>query len=359
MFEPLDDPRPPTFDAAFRRRVVRRAHQRRRRRLAGGAGAAAVAVVAGAAGVYGPSVWRARDLERVEVAGTAPVANGEPVTVLVLGADGPRTDGVTGTRVDTIVLARLDPEAGRLSLLSLPRDLAVSDPTGAPVPINSLAGDLGALVGVVEQQIGVPLDHVVQVDFSRFAALVDRIGGVDVRVDDPVRDVASGLLLEDTGCVTLDGEEALALVRSRRVEHLQPDGTWLRDPHSDLRRVETQRVVMAAALAGLDRLGWTPAEMRSQVEWAVDHVTIDAGLSLEDLVQLGSSAAALGPDDVAGATLPVVPHPSDANRLAADPAAAPAAVAAFVAGDPLPLSAPLGAGEPPSVAPIGPVVAPC
>jgi LCP family protein required for cell wall assembly len=343
MFEPLDDPRPPTFDAAFRRRVVRRAHQRRRRRLAGGAGAAAVAVVAGAAGVYGPSVWRARDLERVEVAGTAPVANGEPVTVLVLGADGPRTDGVTGTRVDTIVLARLDPEAGRLSLLSLPRDLMVTDPTRAPV----------------EQQIGVPLDHVVQVDFSGFAGLVDRIGGVDVRVDDPVRDVASGLLLEDTGCVTLDGEEALALVRSRSVEHLQPDGTWLRDPHSDLRRVETQRAVVAAALAGLDRLGWTPAEMRSQVEWAVDHVTIDAGLSLEDLVQLGSSAAALGPDDVAGATLPVVPHPSDANRLAADPAAAPAAVAAFVAGDPLPPIAPLGAGEPPSVAPVGPVVAPC
>jgi LCP family protein required for cell wall assembly len=316
-------------------------------------------MVAGAAGLYGPSVWRARDIERVEVAGTAPVENGEPVTVLVLGADGPRTDGVTGTRVDTIVLARLDPEAGRLSLLSLPRDLMVTDPTGAPVPINSLAGDLGALVGVVEEQIGVPLDHVVQVDFSGFAGLVDRIGGVDVRVDDPVRDVASGLLLEDTGCVTLDGEEALALVRSRSVEHLQPDGTWLRDPHSDLRRVETQRAVVAAALAGLDRLGWTPAEMRSQVEWAVDHVTIDAGLSLEDLVQLGSSAAALGPDDVAGATLPVVPHPSDANRLAADPAAAPAAVAAFVAGDPLPPIAPLGAGEPPSVAPVGPVVAPC
>jgi hypothetical protein len=57
--------------------------------------------------------------------------------------------------------------------------------------------------------------------------------------------------------------------------------------------------------------------------------------------------------------LPVVPHPSDANRLAADPAAAPAAVAAFVAGDPLPPIAPLEAGEPPSVAPVGPVVAPC
>jgi hypothetical protein len=77
------------------------------------------------------------------------------------------------------------------------------------------------------------------------------------------------------------------------------------------------------------------------------------------MVRLDSSAAALGPDDVAGATLPVVPHPSDANRVAADPAAAPAAVAAFVAGDQLPPSAPPGAEEPPSVASVDPVVAPC
>lgn len=359
MFEPLDDPRPPAFGAAFRRRVVRRAHQRRRRRLAGGAGAAVVVMAAGAAGLYGPSAWRARDIERVEVAGTAPVADGEPVTVLVLGADGPRTDGVTGTRVDTILVARLDPAAGRLSLLSLPRDLMVTDPAGAPVMINSVAGDLGALVGVVEQQIGIPLDHVVRVDFRGFVALVDRIGGVDVRVDTATRDTASGLVLDGAGCVTLDGEEALALVRSRRLELLAPDGTWQRDPHADIRRVATQRVVVAAALAGLDRLGWSPAEVSDQVEWAVNHVTIDAGLSLEDMVWLGSSVAALGPDDVAGVTLPVVPHPADENRFAVDPAAAPATVAAFVAGEPLPPSAPFGAGEPPSVAPVDPVVAPC
>lgn len=359
MFEPLDDPQPPTFDAAFRRRVVRRAHQRRRRRLAGGAGVVAAVVAAGMAGLYGPSVWRARDIERVEVAGTAPVANGEPVTVLVLGADGPRTDGVNGIRVDTIVLARLDPEAGKLSLLSVPRDLIVTDPTGAPVAIRSLAGDLGALVGAIENQIGVPLDHVVEVDFDGFVALVDRIGGVDVRVGTAMRDEASGFLVEAAGCVTLDGDEALALVRSRRLELLAPDGTWQMDPYSDLRRVETQRAVMAAALAGLNRLGWSPGQVGDQVAWAVDHLTVDAGLSLEDMVRLGSSAAALGADDIAGATLPVVPHPSDVNRLAVDPAAAPATIAAFVAGDPLPPRAPVEAEEPPSVAPSDPLVAPC
>ena len=235
----------------------------------------------------------------------------------------------------------------------------VSDPTGTQVTLSSLAGDPGALVGVVEQQIGVPLDHVVQVDLDGFVALVDRIGGVEVRVDAPTRDTATGLLVGEAGCVGLDGEQALALVRSRRLEFLAPDGTWQQDPHADLRRVESQRTVVAAALSGLDRLGWSPGEVSDQVEWAVDHVTIDAGLSLEDTVRLASSAAAIGPDDVAGMTLPVVPHPADANRLAPDPAAAPAAVAAFVAGDPLPLSPSTAVPEPPSVTPAAPVFAPC
>ena len=57
---------------------------------------------------------------------------------------------------------------------------------------------------------------------------------------------------------------------------------------SDLRRVENQRAVVTAALTGLDELGWTPGALRDEVEWAVDHMTVDAGLSLDDLVRLGT-----------------------------------------------------------------------
>jgi len=65
---------------------------------------------------------------------------------------------------------------------------------------------------------------------------------------------------------------------------------------------------------------------------------------------------------VTGATLPVVSDPADMNRLAADPDRAAAAVAAFVAGDPVPPSAPSApdeAGPPPIVVTSDPVVAPC
>ncbi len=361
MFEQLDDPRPPAFGDGFRQAVVRRARQRRRhRRLAGGAGVAMASLVVGAGGLYGRALWRSNEIERVDVAGTAPVASGDPVTVLVLGTDGHEPDG-TGPRADTILLARIDPGAGTAAILSLPRDLMVESPGGdGPLMINAVAAQgLDDLVTVIEAQVGIPVDHVVEVGLDGFRSLVDRIGGIDVWVDAPVRDARSGLYLTDLGCVTLDGEEVLALVRSRMVEVLDESGTWVRDPLSDLRRVDTQRRVMIAALAALSDDSVDPVTLNGHVDWAVDHVAIDSGLGVEDLVGLAQAAAALDPAAVSQQTLPVVPYPDDVNRLAADPERAQAVVDAFTSGQPLPSP---GAGAPGGAAsqlPGGPVVEPC
>jgi LCP family protein required for cell wall assembly len=342
VFEHLDDPRPPAFGAGFRHAVVDRARRRRRhRRMAGGAGVAVASLIVGVGGLYGRVLWRAHDIERVDVAGTASVGTGEPVTVLVVGTDA-RGSLASGGRTDTMLLARLDPEAGTGALLSLPRDLMVEPPGGgAPVLLSALAADYGldGLVTVVETQVGVPVDHVVQVDFDGFRSLVDRIGGIDVWVDTAVRDDRSGLYLDQLGCVTLDGEQALALARSRKIEVMDASGTWVRDPWSDLRRVETQRV-MVAALAGLVDEGADPISLTQHVEWAVANLTLDSGLGVEELVRLAEAAAALEPASVAMQTLPVVPYPGDVNRLAADPDRAPAAVDAFVTGQPVPAAPP-------------------
>ena len=280
------------------------------------------------------------------------------MTVLLTATDARVDDGVAegdvGVRTDTILVARLDPGEHRLSLLSLPRDLIVADAAGAPVLINSFAGDPAALLDAVETQIGIPVDHVVQVDVDGFRALVDRIGGIDVFFPAAVRDTGSGLYVDTLGCTRLDGEAALALARSRNLEVLMEDGSWWHDPYSDLGRVERQRVVVAAALAGLDRTGRSPGEVRDQVDWVVDHVTIDAGLSLDDLMELGRTVATLGAEDVDGATIPVTVHPADPNRLALAPEAA-ATVSAFVAGDPLPASTGI---EPLPAVPLTPSVAP-
>ncbi len=308
MFEHLDDPRPPVFGAASRHAVVRRAHRRRRRQLAGGMGVAAATLVAGAGGLYGRAAWRLGQVERTEVAGTADVPAGEPVTFLVRGVDA-RTGPDDAGRSDTLLLARLDPGAGTASLLSLPRDLLVTDPaTGADVRVNELGAD--AQVAVAESQLGVPVDHVVEVGFDGFRALVDLVGGVEVRVDAAVRDTRSGLFLDELGCVTLDGEEALALVRSRHRETLDDSGRWVVDPMADLGRAATQRAVVVAALADLAGRA-DPISVDRLAGWLAEHVTVDAALDAGDLADLVRAALAVDPAAVTVAQLPVTIAPGD------------------------------------------------
>lgn len=340
MFEHLDDPRPPALGEGFRRTVVRRAHWRRRRQLAGGVGVAAACMVAGAGGLYARAALRLGDVERTEVSSTGDVPAGAPVTFLLLGLD--RRDPNEAGRSDTIILARLIPGSGTASLLSLPRDLMVTDPaTGQPERLNALSErSLSDLVAVVESEVGVPVDHVLQVDFGGFVSLVDRIGGIHVGVPAPVRDRQSGLSLDTPGCVEIDGEQALALVRSRHLEVQQPSGAWVTDPGADLARVANQRAVAVATLADLEARP-DPVTAHRLADWLVENVTVDDALSVPEIARLIQTTLTLDPGSVHEATLPVVEYAPDPNRLAIDTDRAPAVIAAFLDGAPLPATPPI------------------
>jgi LCP family protein required for cell wall assembly len=355
MFEHLDDPRPPALGAGFRHTVVRRAHRRRRRQVAGGVGVAAATLVAGAGGLYARAALRLNDIERTQVGSTDEVPAGEPVTFLLLGDDSrePALAGLT----DAIILARLDPAAGTASLLSVPRDLMVTDPaTGEVLRINALAQrDLSGLVAAIESQVGVPVDHVLRVDFDGFTSLVDLAGGVHVRVGAPLRDRQSGLFIDEPGCVALDGAQALALVRARHVEVRQPSGEWVTDPRADLGRTADQRAVLIAALSDLAHRP-DPFTANQLADWLVDNVTVDDALGMGEVARLIEVALTLDPASISEAGLPVVLYAPDHNRLAIDPDAAPATVAAFLDGRPLPEGPPV-AGLP--AAPLGGEVTAC
>jgi LCP family protein required for cell wall assembly len=340
MFEHLDDPRPPAFGDGFRRTVVRRAHRRRRRQVAGGVGVAAACMVAGAGGLYARAALRLGDVERTEVSSTGDVPAGDPVTFLLLGLD--RRDPGAQGRNDTIMLARLIPGSGTASLLSLPRDLMLTDPaTGQPQRLNALSErNLSDLVGAVEAQVGVPVDHVLQVDFGGFVSLVDQVGGIHVQAAAPLRDRSSGLYIDTPGCVELDGEQALALVRSRHLEVQQPSGAWVEDPTADLARVANQRAVAVATLADLESRP-DPFTANQLADWLVDNVTVDDALSVAEIARLIETALTLDPGSVREATLPVVEYAPDPNRLAIDTERAPAVIAAFLDGAPVPDAPPI------------------
>lgn len=261
------------------------------------------------------------DLDR-ELDGVAAAAT-EPMNVLVIGTDD-RPD-LGGIRADAVMVLRLDPATRRAALLSIPRDswVAIAG-TGGEQRINTaIAHGAGSMVTTVQDLLGVGLDHYVQVDFDAFRRLVDVVGGVDVAFANPARDRRSGLDVAAPGCTHLDGEQALALVRSRRYEELV-EGSWRRDGTGDLGRIDRQQAFVAAVLGDIKRTR-NPIALARVLDVAADTLTVDDGL---DVVEL---ARALPTGDVAMLTVAGTPTVIDgADVLELDPTSLAATVDALL-----------------------------
>ena len=109
--------------------------------------------------------------------------------ILVLGADtGSKSRRGTQGRSDTIVLIRTDPDHHRIALLSIPRDLRVQIPRHGEEKINAAYAFGGPTLALktVESVTGLPINHVIVVDFGTFEEVVDTLGGVTVNVPHPI-----------------------------------------------------------------------------------------------------------------------------------------------------------------------------
>ncbi|WP_423222680.1 LCP family protein [Candidatus Amarolinea aalborgensis] len=149
--------------------------------------------------------------------------------ILILGSD-KRTDEAMW-RTDVIMLAAIDRASGRAAVISLPRDLYVDIPNYGPGRINT-ADFIGSTEGrspqagvqtlrdIIERDLGIETDNYVRIDFDGFKQIIDALGGVDVEVDCPLQDPylleAIGVERIEPGQHHMDGDFALAYVRSRR-----------------------------------------------------------------------------------------------------------------------------------------------
>jgi LCP family protein required for cell wall assembly len=109
--------------------------------------------------------------------------------ILVLGADvGSRSRRGTQGRSDTIVLIHTDPDHHKIALLFIPRDLRVDIPLHGPQKINAAYAFGGPTLAVktVERLTGLPINHVVVVDFGTFDDVVDALGGITIDVPRPL-----------------------------------------------------------------------------------------------------------------------------------------------------------------------------
>ena len=168
---------------------------------------------------------------------------------------------VSGHRSDTIMILRRDKSTGEASLLSIPRDLWVQVPGhDGKRRINSAFNDgPEVLVQTLQDQLGLPINHYVEIDFSGFKSLVDALGGVEVCVNYATRDTSTGLNITEPGCHLLDGLQALAYARSRHYEEFREDEKWHEDPASDLGRTKRQQQFVNLALQkALERIKVDP-----------------------------------------------------------------------------------------------------
>jgi polyisoprenyl-teichoic acid--peptidoglycan teichoic acid transferase len=218
-----------------------------------------------------------------------------------LDEDDPVRDGrseVGGLRSDTMMILRVDPASERASLLSLPRDLWVPLASGGNQRINAAIqhGGPEELIDTIEEYLGIPINHYVQVDFGGFRDLVAVIDGVEVYFDHAARDRNSGLVVEQPGCVMLSPDQALAYVRSRHYQSYR-NGRWRTDPTGDLGRISRQQDFIVRALRrAVDKGIRNPVTLDNLVDAALDTVTVDDLLKADDIIDLASRFRGFNPD---------------------------------------------------------------
>jgi LCP family protein required for cell wall assembly len=148
--------------------------------------------------------------------------------ILVLGSDrrqknskepGAETSGPG--RSDTIMLVRTG--GGHAARLSIPRDTVVEIPGHGLQKINAAHafGGPALSISVIKHWLGIPINHVVEVNFEDFPQLIDAMGGVDYTGGCVISRLDGGFsrggytLRLSKGTHHLDGKAALALARTR------------------------------------------------------------------------------------------------------------------------------------------------
>ncbi len=303
------------------RRRNRRAHRSWPQRLIVGLGCLTTLGLLTAAGMVAYARWKFEQIPRYGDITLAHAATGEPQNFLLVGSDSREVldqddpgssaffDGTepSGQRSDTVLVARVDPEAERVQLLSIPRDLWLPIAgTGSEDRINTAySSGRQTLIDTIEESLGIPINHYIEVDFEGFQHLVDAIHGVPMWFDTQMRDQHSGLWIAGEGCVTLDGQQALALARSRYLEYVE-DGRWNTDPTADLGRITRQQELVVEAVRRAASLDLTdPGRFNELLDIGVDSLGIDEDLSFDDLAGLALRFRDIGSDTVINRTLPV------------------------------------------------------
>ncbi|AKN75041.1 transcriptional regulator [Streptomyces sp. PBH53] len=225
---------------------------------------------------------------------------GEGTNYLIVGSDSREgmskedekrlhTGGAKGKRTDSMMILHVGDNGD--TLISLPRDSDVVVPSyqgstsgkvypaqGRHAKLNATYSEDGPtlLVRAIEANTGLRIDHYVEIGFQGFANIVDAVGGVEIDIEKGFKDKWSGADFK-AGKQTLDGQQALAFVRTRHAFAA-----------SDLQRTKNQQKFLAA----LAHQVATPSTVLNPFKFyptmgaGLDSLIVDKDMSLWDLASM-------------------------------------------------------------------------
>jgi LCP family protein required for cell wall assembly len=214
-----------------------------------------------------------------------------PFFVLVVGNDG--RAGLEGRRGDALHIVGVNPGAGAISIVDIPRDTYVDIPGFGRDKIT-MAFDHGGLqlqLQTVSAMTGIPFTFALTTDFDGFQRLVDDMGGIDVHVPSRMYDPFSGADFQP-GMNHMTGGAALSFARDRHDFF-----------NGDLSRTVNQGWLMIAALAKARESATTPYDTVKLVATLARNVQYD-GVSLPDLYRLSRLCLAIDPSTVRNVGMP-------------------------------------------------------
>ncbi len=289
-------------------------------------------LIAGAAAGYG---WYLNhEIHRIDLRNltSAPVKGADAGTenILMIGstdrcalkvqnpAYGLCSQGVNGVNSDVVMILHLNPATNSLSILSIPRDLFVPNARsdGANKIDAALYQGPDQLINAIEEDFGIPIQHFVELNFDSFINVVQALGGIKMYFPEPVFDAYSGLNIQTTGCLSLNGTQALQVVRARHLQYKGPGVTttdpnyWPQENQSDLARIRRDHEFLRVLAAAVKAKGLSnPITDEQLVAGVVGQLTVDSGFSASDMISLVLGFHNVNVNAAPQLTMPVVGGP--------------------------------------------------
>ena len=224
------------------------------------------------------------------------------------------SQGVTGINSDVVMILHLDPAKHSLSILSIPRDVFIPNArtTGAYKIDAALYQGPDQLIAAIKEDFGIPIQHYVVLNFDTFANVVNALGGVHMYFPEPVYDAYSGLNQPVTGCVFLNGIQALQVVRARHIQYMGPGVTttnhnyWPYENQSDLARIRRDHEFLRVLASAMQKKGLSnPVTDEQLVSSVAPQLTTDSTFSAHDMLNLVLDFHTVNVSSAPQVTLPV------------------------------------------------------